>query len=318
MLCERARCLDVGASRTVGLMSARFALLSILLLGCGGAEPTLLDDPLAPFPERLSGLGLYPDPADPDTASDQVIAYAPRHSFWSNGAAKDRFLAAPAPIDMSDPDAWGFPVGTLLFKTFRFPGAAAPTETRVLRRGEERWEYAAYRWRDGEPEGDLLDLAEPVPAPVTVDGEAFDHLIPSRFDCRTCHEAAPVPVLGYAELALAEIEGETELETEVLGYLAGNCAYCHDGTTGPANGFDLRPAAALDSMICHETNESHTAAGYRIVPGDPAASVLFLAVSGETDDPEVKAMPPVGVQHRDAAGIELLRAWIESLEGECE
>ena len=45
-------------------------------------------------------------------------------------------------------------------------------------------------------------MLEPEPAPVVVDGVAFDHLIPSRLDCRTCHEAAPVPVLGFDELGL--------------------------------------------------------------------------------------------------------------------
>jgi hypothetical protein len=49
------------------------------------------------------------------------------------------------------------------------------------------------------------------------------------------------------------------------------------------------------------------------VPGSPETSILFLAFSGETDDPEVSAMPPMGVDVRDQAAIELLRAFILEL-----
>ena len=43
------------------------------------------------------------------------------------------------------------------------------------------------------------------------------------------------------------------------------------------------------------------------------ANILFLAFSGETEDPEVKDMPPMGVDARDLDSIELLRTWIETL-----
>ncbi len=44
-----------------------------------------------------------------------------------------------------------------------------------------------------------------------------------------------------------------------------------------------------------------------------ASSILFQAFSGETDDPEVGDMPPLGIDRRDAEAIEVLRGWIASL-----
>jgi hypothetical protein len=334
-----ALALDLDLGRALG-RALGLALALALGGGCGADTPTLLDDPLAPWPDRLSAIGLYPDLADPATVAVDVIGYAPRDPFWSNGAVKDRFIAASMPVDISARDRWSFPAGTLLFKTLRFPSSAQPTETRVLRRVDDRWDYAVYRWRADEAEADLLAMVEPEPVAVTVDGVALDHLIPSRLDCRTCHESAATAVLGFDELGLgadqlralrdagvlvgevpadpAEIVGSSDLEREVLGYLEGNCAHCHNGGDAPSSAFDLRHRAALASLICQPTNASQTAAGLRVVPGDPSSSVMFLAVSGESDDPEIKAMPPIGVQHRDAAGIALLRAWIEALPGACD
>ncbi len=314
----------------------------VLIAGCGdnlSPELTLLDDPLAPLPPTVAELGLYPDLADLSTVSDQVTTYRPAQELWSNGSVKDRHVAVPAPIDVSDRARWAFPAGTLLFKTFRFEDDR-PVETRVLRLGDDaRWEYASYRWRDDASDGDLLDLAEPVPVAVTVGDVDFDHLIPSRLDCRTCHESSAQPVLGFDELGLGaaqlddlvaagviagalpdpldQIGGATELEREVLGYLEGNCTHCHNGGDAPSSNFDMRHPVAVDALRCRPT-AGQTSPGLRVVPGDPAASMLFLAVSGETDDPDVKAMPPLGVQHRDPDGIELLRAWIASLEGTCD
>lgn len=38
-------------------------------------------------------------------------------------------------------------------------------------------------------------------------------------------------------------------------------------------------------------------------------------MSGETGDPEVKAIPLIGVQHIDAEAVELIRDWIAQRPG---
>lgn len=327
----------------LGSYPRRWPLLAALVscCACGGNEPaadepTLIDEPARGFPPTLSEVGLYGNLAE-QQASPRAIPYAPRAALWSNGLAKERFIVVPAgeTIDAEASD-WVFPENTLLFKTFL--GDDGPVETRVVRTTDSGPEFASYRW-DGD-EAYLLDGERGVDVEVPVDGDSTAHEIPSRRSCEQCHESAPNPVLGFTPLELSgtareaseqverlvsagvispnpKLDGALDefagLERDVLGYLAGNCVHCHNDSGGISSSFDLRPEVAFDALIDQPTASSASAVGIRVVPGNPGASILFQAVSGETDNPEVKSMPPVGVQRRDSAGIELLRSWIEAL-----
>lgn len=44
----------------------------------------------------------------------------------------------------------------------------------------------------------------------------------------------------------------------------------------------------LANIVNQPTASSASAAGIRVIPGDPEHSVLFLAVSAETTDPSIK------------------------------
>jgi len=308
------------------------------------AAGSLLAEPLAAFPETFEGVGLYPFAPDLDRVPQGALLYEPAWPLYSNGSSKARYLFLPAGerIDNSS-QPWVFPVGTLIFKTFSFDEGDGPraVETRVLRRAAEDWEYAAYRWRDDGGDADLLALKIPEPVAVSAP-EPFEHLVPNRLQCRKCHESAPSRVLGLGDIGLSEPPadgGPSQLEAfaaaglftvappaapdriehpdattrSVLGYLQGNCTHCHNGGDEGDAAFDMRHAVALENIIDHPTESSASAAGIRVVPGAPEESILFLAFSGEGSDPEIKDMPPVGVQLRDAAAAEMLRAWIESL-----
>ncbi len=309
---------------------------------CGGGdsgdpnEPTLVEAPAQAFPPTLNQVGLYQDLVQ-RTPSPRALPYTPRSGLWSNGLAKERFIVVPQgeAIDADEAD-WAFPENTLLFKTF--VGDDGPVETRIVRTTGGAPEFAAYRW-DGD-QAALLDGERGVDLEVRVDDETTAHEIPSIRSCEQCHESSPSPVLGFAPLQLAgaaeaaseqvdrlvaagalsekprldaaldRFEGE---ELSVLSYFVGNCVHCHNDSGGIASSFDLSPAVAFDAVIDQPTASSASAVGIRVVPGDAAASILFQAVSGETDDREVKSMPPVGVQRRDETGIELLRGWINGL-----
>lgn len=307
----------------------------LALSACG--EPTWADDPEGPLPERLSEVGVYADPADLESLHPRAIAYAPVHPLWSNGSDKARALLLPdgAAIDNADREAWVVPEGALFFKTFSYEGR--PIETRVIRRGatdegEDEWEYAVYRWDEDGADATLMDdLSVATPVEVTAGGDTFEHEIPSLRQCRTCHEANDTVVIGFEEVQLAPALGDLDgrgvfaqavPETpeaiahpdprteEVLGYLQGNCVHCHNGIAGPASSFDMRHEVALDNLVGVMTGTSAAEAGIRVVPGDPESSVLFRSFTGMNELP----MPPAGVQRRDAAAIEMFRAWIESLE----
>ena len=97
---------------------------------------------------------------------------------------------------------------------------------------------------------------------------------------------------------------------EIRGYIQGNCAHCHNGKER----VDLREDVFLRNTLNRTTRGFMFPAGPRIKPGHPDESMVYLAMAGSPRKELSNAnMPPVGVQQRDQAMIEKLRAWIASL-----
>jgi hypothetical protein len=334
-------------------LSISCTLVGCVALGCGSggssgapAEPiehvpTYLDDPAGPLPESIEELGLYPTLGDLSRTHARAIAYEPAYPLWSNGSEKARYLVLPLGerVDNAERAAWRFPVGTLFLKTFSYPSAEnlpRPIETRVLRRTDDGFEYAVYAW-DGTAGASLIDIARSTPVPVEFEGETFEHVVPSRLDCRKCHEADTATVIGFRELQLGRAEsnqlerlaalevfsepppaeperivaGDAVTEA-VLGYLQGNCVHCHNGFDTPAAAFDLAPGVAVENLVGKDT-EGELLHGVRVVPGDPEASVLYLTLARRTDVAGILPMPPVGVERTDAAAVSLIESWISGL-----
>ena len=215
-------------------------------------------------PERLRDTGLYKDWGT-RTIAPGNLPFTPQYPLWSDGAAKSRWLHIPPGtfIDASNPDVWQFPVGTRLWKEFRF---ARRAETRFMERTRAGWQFATYVWNEDESEA-VLAPAEGVRWNVPI-ADGIRHAVPSQADCRACHEAGPVRVLGVTALQLssdrdpnaphAEIPapGAVDLQTLVarrlvrglpraladtppriaaptptaraaIGYLHANCGSCH-------------------------------------------------------------------------------------------
>ncbi|HEX4883308.1 MAG TPA: hypothetical protein VFX05_04145 [Casimicrobiaceae bacterium] len=239
------------------------ALACAAALAAAGASGTgAAPDPL---PERLSQTGLFVPGTT--TVRDDVLRFSPQYPLWSDGASKQRWIRLPAgaSIDASDPDAWSFPPGTKLWKTFGF---GAPAETRLIERlPDGTWRFAAYVW---EADGRDATLAPADGAVIAVAGAPGGrHVVPSRQDCLACHEGASVPVLGFSALQLSPDRdplaphaeprgaGDTDLATlaatgrlrnlppallaqppriaarsgverAALGYLHANCGHCHN------------------------------------------------------------------------------------------
>ena len=154
--------------------------------------------------------------------------FSPQYPLWSDGAAKSRWLHIPKGrfIDGSDPDEWKFPVGTKLWKEFAF-GARA--ETRFIERTRSGWQFATYIWNDDESDAVLAPeggIKQSVPIQ-----DGIRHAIPSRVDCRVCHEAGPVRVLGVTALQLSPDRDPNAPHAEPL----------------PEGAVDLRTLAAVDA-----------------------------------------------------------------------
>lgn len=228
-------------------------------------------------PARLADTGLYADFARRTVAAG-VLTFSPQYPLWTDGAAKQRWIALPpgTAIDASDVDLWCFPIGTRLWKEFAFERAV---ETRFMaKRADGSWLYATYLWN--------ADASDAVLAPdcgvrgvcATADGQRHD--VPSVVDCRLCHEGGRSPVLGFSALQLSpdrdpnaphataarasdvdlrslaargllagidahwlrnppRIAAANATERAALGYLHGNCSSCHNAT-GPLARLGLR------------------------------------------------------------------------------
>lgn len=238
-----------------------------LLLAClsAGAADALSTEP-SPAPATLSGTGLF-TPGAPERIDDALLAFSPVYPLWSDGTRKQRWISLPegGVVDARDPNAWEFPPGTKLWKTF---GYSAPVETRVIERlADGTWRFSAYAWDADGREARLVPAAGVELAVAEAPGGRYR--IPSREDCLACHGGTTSPVLGFSAVQLSPARdpgaphaapagnGDTDLATlaaagrlanlpaamlaapprvasddaterAALGYLHGNCGHCHN------------------------------------------------------------------------------------------
>ena len=267
-------------------------------------------------PASLRETGLYSDWAARTVAADN-LPFSPQYPLWTDGAAKSRFIQLPPGtwIDASDPDAWEFPVGTKLWKEFRFGGR--PVETRYVERTVDGWQYATYQWSE---DAQQAPLAPERGARSVEIRPGVRHAIPARFDCRICHEGRTTPVLGFSALQLSPDRdpnalhaeparpGDVDLaalvarglvrnlpsgllaapprlparsasERSALGYLYGNCAMCHNAR-GPLASLGL----SFDYTVAGARRD---AAALRTAVGRPSD----FAVPGEAPGRSQRVRP---------------------------
>ena len=211
----------------------------------------------------LSQVCLYDDIAARRLRPD-VVEFTPTHPLWSDRAEKRRWVRLPAgtTVDTSEMDSWKFPVGAAFFKEFMLGDTLL--ETRMIRRtgpGAADYEMIAFVWN-----ADGLDATAASARVSNVNGT--NHDVPSRAQCKECHEGEAGRVLGFSALQLSG-PGEgprlfhlkkagllsnppaadhgfpvpgNETEAFALGYLHSNCGPCHnpDGSAYWLVQMDLR------------------------------------------------------------------------------
>jgi uncharacterized repeat protein (TIGR03806 family) len=168
------------------------------------------------FPRRLSETGLFESVADHRPASG-VVPYQVAAPLWSDGAAKERFLAMPGTSKIrfeaipnihvkSMAPSWEFPDGTALVKTFSLGGRRIETRLLLLRKlakardiRDQAWEGYSYRWNAEQTDADLVDAAgrdEMVDVEEGNGARRQSWRYPSRAECFLCHTMAAHVVLG--------------------------------------------------------------------------------------------------------------------------
>jgi len=160
-------------------------------------------------PANLSQSDLYSDFANKVIAA-KYRTYSPQYPLWSDGAEKSRYIYIPEgqKINTASKDRWVFPVGTKVWKEFKFKtdGRSRRIETRLIEKIQPAqiayWKYYVYIWNDDETEA-VLDAAGLGKENVFPTGPNTSHDIPKRADCTTCHNQGGDPVLGFSALQLS-------------------------------------------------------------------------------------------------------------------
>ncbi len=183
-------------SRTIlGVAAALAAFLGFTSPGHAVSDEAITAD--RP-PQLLSGFGFFSD-APAQQPAEGVIPYDLNTPLFSDHARKHRFVYVPAgkAAAYDATEAFAFPVGSALIKTFAFPADLdAPDEnvrlieTRVLLRHEDGWQAWAYLWNEDQTDAVLKIAGAKVPVPLSGIGEdpvSFTYSVPNKNQCKGCH-----------------------------------------------------------------------------------------------------------------------------------
>lgn len=309
---------------------------------------------LASWPAKLSDTGLYASVGTQELA-DHVVPYEVNASFWSDGAAKERFFVLPegARFGYTAEGAWHVPIGATLVKNFRgrHIGRDRMLETRVIRRTEDAWEAATYVWDTDQTEARLAPEGRQFELISRLGGVRTWHA-PSSSECSSCHVEATGYVLGLAtaqlnrpgagsdrnqildwrDRGLIELPDDfqlggaakyvspqdpaADLESRARVWLDVNCAMCHQ-PAGPGN-------AAIDLRYTTALAQSGIVDG-EVSQGDLGLAGARIVAPGAPDRSillhRVKTlgegrMPGLATNMVDDEAVRLLSAWIEGLNGD--
>ncbi len=146
-------------------------------------------------PKLLSGFGFFAD-ASRQVSAEGVLPFAPATPLFTDFAEKRRFVYMPdgKAAEYDGNEAFRFPVGSALIKTFAYPDESEDglhlVETRVLLHQEGGWQAWAYIWNDAQSDAELnitgarIDMEIPVP-----DGgmKQITYAVPNKNQCKGCH-----------------------------------------------------------------------------------------------------------------------------------
>ena len=152
-------------------------------------------------PQFLSQTGAFSD-LSALTPSQGVIPYDMIEPFWSDGAAKSRWMAIPNDgthntsaerIVFSENDTWVFPIGAVLIKHFELGGRRLETRFEV-RASNGDYYYLSYKWNSTGTDAELLTTG--LDETVIVNGQPQLWHYPSPSECLDCHKSTVGNVLG--------------------------------------------------------------------------------------------------------------------------
>ena len=294
-------------------------------------------------PGTLECTGLYADLASKQLAPG-VQPYAPAVPLWSDGAEKLRWVLLPpgTTIDTGDPSEWVFPVGTRFWKQFSVGGRRI--ETRLWQKvRSDYWVHAAYAW-NGDESAAVQTKGGDVPLGAGTYHIPTDDECEKCHRGRTEHilgfEEVELGLPGATGITLADLvarglltvprqtsltigDDGTGAAAPALGWLHANCGItCHNANSNAiafpsglrfrleATQLDGRSSADFDALrtgVGVAVNAVNWKGQIRIVPGDPAASLLYFLISHRGPGMQ---MPPIATRVVDEANVALVGRWI--------
>lgn len=179
------------------------AALFLLSTGCGRLSPGPVRLHLAePFPEKLSQWGLFLGGGPVLKPNKGVVPYDLNTPLFSDYANKHRFIWMPPGTSAlyHENDAFQFPVGTIISKTFSYSYALREKgnterllETRLLVHTARGWVGLPYVWNERQTDATLQIAGENMAVAWThPSGESYkiDYVVPNVNQCKGCHENA--------------------------------------------------------------------------------------------------------------------------------
>ena len=153
---------------------------------------------------NLSDYNLFADPGDPTANPNSGgVPYDLSTALFSDYATKYRFIFVPEgeQVQYSENEAFGFPLGTVIVKTFAMPentafrdGDETLLETRLLILREEGWKARPYYW-SSERDAELAVAGKTLVNTTTNHNGAdlsFTYQVPSVTQCTACHQVLPL------------------------------------------------------------------------------------------------------------------------------
>lgn len=224
-------------------MGYRFPALALALLGVASPEAALVraihdyDGESADPPRLLSQTGLFDRTGDrARMVTSGIHAYSVNSPLWSDGSAKERYVALPAGtrITPTDSDGYVFPDKTVMIKTFAIDTVYGDSTTRVLvetrfmvrramldafGRPVERHLGFTYAWERDQgdavlvpPDSARLEVARTVRVGGRLLGKRWQ--FPSRSDCAACHSGRR-RYLGFFTQQLDRAMGATDSQNQL-------------------------------------------------------------------------------------------------------
>ncbi len=355
---RRDKIINSNTSQTITMFEPAISAVAIAKF-LNGNLPTTTPPANDGIPNLLSQTGAFSNLVAL-TPSPGLIPYDMIEPFWSDGAAKTRWMAIPndgsydtadEQITFSNDEAWDFPRGSVLIKHFEVGGQRL--ETRFEVKGDDDvYYYLTYKWNTAQTDATLLNDA--VDEDVVVDGVTQSWHYPSRNECASCHFPQNGSVLGpktrnlntpilypssgitmnqlvnFSELGLitetitntnvstysavaAKDDLTASIEDRARSYIDVNCSSCHNPAVDNIAIFDARYTTPIENQniiygaVVYDEGLSNPKV---IIPQDVANSMAHFRMNSTQTG--VK-MPPLAKDVVDAAGLQLIEDWINSL-----